>query len=84
LKGKRSFEREVGQHAGGRVRCLPSRLSAFDYQDGDAPLAQRDRQRESNDPAADDDHVPGLHLGIVEDKQDGIGAGFIITQLSIK
>ena len=60
------------------------RLSAFHYQDGDTALAQRDREREPNDPAADDDDVPGLHLGIVEDKHDGIGAGFIITQLSIK
>ena len=65
LKHRRSFEREVGEHAGGRVRCLPPRLSAFHHQDGDAALAQRDREREPNDPAADDDHVPGLHQNIV-------------------
>jgi hypothetical protein len=72
LKCRRSLKREVGEHAGGRVRCLPPRLPAFHYQNGDAAFAQRDRERESNDPAANDDDVPGLHLGIVKESPDRI------------
>ena len=80
LKRRRSLKREVGEHAGGRVRCLPARLSAFHYQDGDAAFAQRDRERESNDPAADDDDVPGLHVRIVEESLDRIDGAYSLPR----
>ena len=84
LKCRRSLKREVGEHAAGRVRCLASGLAAVHNQHGGAALTQRDRKREPDDSSANNDRVPGLHADIVEDKQHGIGASFIITQLSTK
>ena len=44
------------------------RLSAFHDQNGGATLAQRDREREPDDSAADDDDVPRLHVLIVKQR----------------
>jgi len=45
---------------------LPAGLSAFDDQDGRTALAHRDRKREPDDAAADDDDIPCPHDSIVK------------------
>ncbi len=73
LKGCRSFQGEVGQHAGGGMRGFLSGFSAFHDQDGGAALPQRDREREPDNSAADDDDVPAFHRSIVKQCEDSPG-----------
>jgi hypothetical protein len=40
-------------------------LSALDDQDRGTAFAKGDGEREADDAAADDDYVPGLHVGIL-------------------
>jgi hypothetical protein len=67
LKDPRSLEGKIGKHTGGGVRCFPPRLSTFHQEDSGASLPQRDRHAESDDPASDDDDVPGFHFVIVKE-----------------
>jgi hypothetical protein len=75
LKHSRHFQREIGQHTGGGVGCFAPRLSAFYKQNGRAALAQRDGKRKPNDPTADDDDVPRLHVWIVKQRRGRPGGG---------
>ena len=62
------FEDTIGQHTRRSVRRLAAGLPPLDQENSCSSFAQRDRQAKSNDSAADDDDVPGLHhSGIVED-----------------
>jgi hypothetical protein len=63
----RKFNGSVGQHSGCGVRSFLSRLASFHNQHIRATLLQSNRNRQANDPAADYDDVPVLHLIIVED-----------------
>src|SRR2546422_516688 len=67
-----SFWRTVGQHAGSGVRRFAARFSALYDQNFRAAFAQRNREREPNDPATDDDDVPSFHMAIVKDWTDAL------------
>ena len=73
LEGGGSFEAAVDQHAASGVRCFATGLSALDYQNRGATPAERDGEREANDASANDDYVPGLHLGIVKERRRSMG-----------
>jgi hypothetical protein len=60
----------MGYPASGYMRGLATGFFAFDNQNIRAALAKRDRQRQSDDAAADDDYVPGLHTGILEERRE--------------
>ena len=55
----------VGDHASRCVRSFARRLTLFDDEHAGAVTPQAPRQRESNDPSADDHNVPCLHNLIV-------------------
>ena len=57
----------IDQHAAGGVGSFAARFAALDDQNRRAFFAERDRERKSDDAAADDDHVPSLHFRIVKD-----------------
>jgi hypothetical protein len=49
------------------VRSFSSGFAALYDQNLDPTLAQGNRQREADDPAADNNYVPCFHFAIVED-----------------
>jgi hypothetical protein len=57
----------VGQHSGRSVGRFSARLSALNHQNAHASFVQSNRERKSNDAATNDDHVPSLHVNIVEE-----------------
>src|ERR1700730_6834034 len=67
LQNQRRLDCAVNQHPARSIRGFSSRLSALDHQNTRALLTEINRERESNDAAADDDPVPILHLRIVEE-----------------
>ena len=69
LKDPGRLEGTVDEHSSCSVGGFAAGLSALDDQDGGAALPQRDREREADDPSADDDYVPSLHVGIVKEEQ---------------
>jgi hypothetical protein len=69
LEDGRGFEAAVNQHASGGVGGFAAGLSALDYQNGCATLAQCDGEREADDASADNNYVPSLHPGIVKERR---------------
>src|SRR5208282_4788557 len=67
LQGREGFERAIDQHAAGGMRRFTSRLAALDDQNTGAFSSELYRQREPDDAAANNDHVPVLHLRIVKE-----------------
>lgn len=67
LEYLRSFGAAIDEHPAGSVRSLASGLSALDHQHLRSTLAQRNRQREADNAAADNDDVPTLHHCIVKE-----------------
>ena len=65
-----NFVSRSRQHSRRGMRRLASRLAALHNQDPKPVFAQRDRERQPDDSAADDDRVPGFHDRIVKDSID--------------
>src|SRR5437667_1146989 len=61
LQKRRSLQTALNEHSRSRVRSLAARLSTLHHQNPRSTLAQRNRQREPDDPATNDDDVPGFH-----------------------
>jgi hypothetical protein len=69
LQSSGSFERAVDQHAAGGVGGFAAGFSTLDDEDRGAALAEGDGERQADDASADDDYVPGLHRGIVKERE---------------
>ena len=67
LKCGRGFDDAIDQHAASGMRGFSPRFATVYDQHRRAFLAEFDREREPDDAAPDNDHVPTLHPRIVEE-----------------